>query len=513
MIKTSLFVFTFIVFCISYTNSAPTRIKGISSGILKVGASSILHTWRSTKFININHPNSCWAAKNTVDEQYLIVSSPEVKNFTAIELQGCWGDSGVDQEYITSVYIDYSLDGVNYIPWRNERLNNEYYLQFYPTNANSVSFQYIYPHITARSIKITPRTWVGHISTRLEVYYDTIPRIQTGVVISPSRNASFGSGLRTDKVYHEYWYPLPCDNPQVELSLYLIDQENRYEGASKFKLYAKESTKFGFNAYFDVWGFVDYNNVYAAFVSTLTSSAYNPDRTSDFIALDNQPFYWRASHDNLNQWVVAGSSEIKNYTRIAARPGYHKIFNSSYYEMECVSKIKILHSMDGILFDEYKDINNNGEFFITCSNVDVVTTLVFNPPITARTIKIVPLQWNTHISMRLEVWFQSIPNQQIGYFISPAVNSSTDYPGQQYSDKVWVNYPFAQPCKLPMVQIFFKTASLDFSILTNNIALGGFRADKIFNTSTSHGFGAEFIKFYFSYLKEATATYISYCEY
>eukprot|EP01132_Coremiostelium_polycephalum_P001534 gene1534-1930_t len=290
-----LIIFIFIIFCISFTNST-TNIKGVSTGILKVGASSILHTWRSTKFISINHPNSCWAAKNTVDEQYLIVSSPEVKNFTAIELQGCWGDSGVDQEYITSVYIDYSLDGVNFIPWRNERLNNEYYLQFYPTDANSVSFQYIYPRIMARSIKITPRTWVGHISARLEVYYDTVPRIHSGVVFSPSSNASLGSGLRIDKVYEEYWYPLPCDNPQVELSLSYLRQENKNEFSSKFKAYAKESTKYGFNAYFEVWGYVDYKNFHANYIATC-------DLLGFFVELYT-PMEWVVNQDNVNLYII-----------------------------------------------------------------------------------------------------------------------------------------------------------------------------------------------------------------
>eukprot|EP01132_Coremiostelium_polycephalum_P004635 gene4635-5789_t len=243
-------------------------------------------------------------------------------------------------------------------------------------------------------------------------------------------------------------------------------------------------------------------------LNVVTSSAYNPDRTSDFISLDNQPLYWRASHDNLDQFIMVGSSEIKNYTKIAARAGYHKIFNSSYYEMECVSDFKIYYSMDGHTFTEYKDVNNNVEFQIICSNVDRNTTIALNPPITARTIKIVPVAYYTHISMRLEVWFKLIPNQQIGYVIAPAINTTVEF-GPQYPDEIWVPYQFPQPCSYPKVSLFFKTVSLD---IVKPHFPGGFSIKK-YGNSDSHGFLAEFNREYSSLLREATATYISYCQY
>jgi len=73
--------------------------------------------------------------------------------------------------------------------------------------------------------------------------------------------------------------------------------------------------------------------------------------------------------------------------------------------LQCVSKYKLQYSNDGQTFTDYKEEGETDAKILTGnSDQNTVVKHELSQPITARYIRLVPLSWKGHISMRMELY-------------------------------------------------------------------------------------------------------------
>eukprot|EP01132_Coremiostelium_polycephalum_P004633 gene4633-5787_t len=259
-----------VVFCFIFNNIGVNAlyVKGISSNILNIQASSIAHSAVTTDYIRLNYPNACWSAAFSDQNQYIVVGSPEMKEFSQVQTQG-----GVNNDYVTSVTIQYSEDGINY---QNYVAYNGATVFTANSNTNTIASIILNPPVYARNLKIIPKTWVGWISMRMEVYYRTVPALVIGEVKATVSNGATGSGYRFDYKTNNYYRPQYCETPRVELGLKSLAQtfsispvdQVYVNPAIRSRLSVSASYKNSFIAAFSVWADTKTEEVSATFLST-----------------------------------------------------------------------------------------------------------------------------------------------------------------------------------------------------------------------------------------------------
>ncbi|EDO33337.1 predicted protein, partial [Nematostella vectensis] len=105
---------------------------------------------------------------------------------------------------------------------------------------------------------------------------------------------------------------------------------------------------------------------------------------------------WAAKHNDNKQWLQLDLKSYKTVTRIATQG--RKDAN------QWVTSYRVEYSQDGSVFSSYQ---HNGKDVIFTGNRDRGSVVLhsFDPPITnVRMLRLLPLTWHSHISLRLEFY-------------------------------------------------------------------------------------------------------------
>eukprot|EP01132_Coremiostelium_polycephalum_P007975 gene7975-9809_t len=144
---------------------------------------------------------------------------------------------------------------------------------------------------------------------------------------------------------------------------------------------------------------------------------------------------WKPAHDS-DQYIIAGSDNLKNFTHIKIQGRADATYD------EYVKSYKVEYSNDGISWNEY----NKGQIFKANSDRDTIVTNALVPPIMAKSIKILPIDYHNHVAMRLEIIYRSLPISitKTGKVSSPN-SQGTNPPGERI-DVVKVTFDTPFPC-------------------------------------------------------------------
>ncbi|XP_078354170.1 uncharacterized protein LOC144638790 isoform X2 [Oculina patagonica] len=117
---------------------------------------------------------------------------------------------------------------------------------------------------------------------------------------------------------------------------------------------------------------------------------------------------WTARHNSVNQWLqVDLGSQYFTVTRVATQGRNH----TSPVVQQWVTRYKLQYSNDKATFQFYIEQGQTTDKEFT-GNVDsdTVVSHELNPPIRARYIRFVPVNWKNHISMRVELYGCQVPS-------------------------------------------------------------------------------------------------------
>lgn len=106
---------------------------------------------------------------------------------------------------------------------------------------------------------------------------------------------------------------------------------------------------------------------------------------------------WSAQNNDIHQWIQAALGRLTwvSGVEMQGRPDCCQ---------QWVTKYKVQYSNDGIYWKFVQQTNNQGEkVFDGNTDENTVVTGLFPTPVTASYIRIVPIAWSGHISMRFEV--------------------------------------------------------------------------------------------------------------
>jgi len=107
---------------------------------------------------------------------------------------------------------------------------------------------------------------------------------------------------------------------------------------------------------------------------------------------------WSARTNDLNQWLQVDLGKTMKVARVATQGRY------SGYD-QWVTKYKLQYSDDGVSFQYYKEQGQTTDKeFVGNRDGNTVVYHDLNPPISARYIRFRPTAWESHISMRAEIY-------------------------------------------------------------------------------------------------------------
>ncbi|XP_033102674.1 lactadherin-like, partial [Anneissia japonica] len=98
---------------------------------------------------------------------------------------------------------------------------------------------------------------------------------------------------------------------------------------------------------------------------------------------------WAASSNDLDQWIQADIGALTEITGV--------ITQGHFGYDEWVTSYKVLYSVDGSTFNTIDTV------FTANTDRDTEITNMFSTPVNAQFIRIHPLTWEDHISLRFEV--------------------------------------------------------------------------------------------------------------
>eukprot|EP01132_Coremiostelium_polycephalum_P007938 gene7938-9765_t len=212
---------------------------------------------------------------------------------------------------------------------------------------------------------------------------------------------------------------------------------------------------------------------------------------------------WRPREPIVDSFIYVGSESIKEFNKIELQT-----VTVSATEIEYIKSFKIKYTFDGE--HEYSYLNSSTLTIITdMSNIIGRYYYTFNPPLIARSIKIIPVTWNLRPSAKLEVWTTPVRVVQSGTVRSLGPNIYTPLPdgsgGWLSRDDVKrVNFEKKFPCRNPRIAI--SISALSHSQSTDTMIVVD--AKNISNT----GFDAIFGSWGNSVTWDVIATWIATCE-
>ncbi|PFX33163.1 Neuropilin-2 [Stylophora pistillata] len=122
---------------------------------------------------------------------------------------------------------------------------------------------------------------------------------------------------------------------------------------------------------------------------------------------------WSALNNNFNQWLQVNIGYNSQVTGVATQ--------GMTGNDQWVSRYRIQYSSDGVTFEFYNSTeDSSAKVFYGNKNGDTVVYNMLRPPITARYIRLIPVEWHNHISMRVEIYGCSVVND------SPAPEMTTE---------------------------------------------------------------------------------------
>ncbi|XP_028398876.1 lactadherin-like [Dendronephthya gigantea] len=239
------------------------------------------------------------------------------------------GQSG-SNEWVKIFTVSYSSDGKNFDFHKINGIIREFSGNY---DQNSIVRNPLSPAVTARYIRLHPKTWYRNAAMRFELYGCTVNTI-------------------------------PCKAGEKTLGV---------EDNKKVK------------------------------DSQLTSSSYwSTNHSAAYGRLYNYTgsWGWKAGVDNKKQWIQVDLGKKEVVTGISTQGGR---YYQNYYRYCRVKSYSLKHSLNGTMFESYKD---GGVVKISVGNNDYRTIVknVLSPPITARYIRIHPVSWDRNICMRIELY-------------------------------------------------------------------------------------------------------------
>ncbi|XP_073259033.1 uncharacterized protein [Porites lutea] len=106
---------------------------------------------------------------------------------------------------------------------------------------------------------------------------------------------------------------------------------------------------------------------------------------------------WSSRSNDLNQWLEINLGGYTTLTRVATQ-------GRSDYD-QWVTKYRLQYSDDGVIFQFYKEPHQtSAKVFLANKDRNTIAYNMLNPPITTRFIRIKPMEWRGHISMRMEIY-------------------------------------------------------------------------------------------------------------
>ncbi|CAH3197418.1 unnamed protein product, partial [Porites evermanni] len=106
---------------------------------------------------------------------------------------------------------------------------------------------------------------------------------------------------------------------------------------------------------------------------------------------------WSSLNNDIYQWLQVDLGTYTTVTRIATQG------RSDMYEW--VTKYRLQYSEDGVNFHFYKALaQDSAKVFLANKDRNTIVYNILNPPITTRFIRIKPMEWRGHISMRMEIY-------------------------------------------------------------------------------------------------------------
>lgn len=133
----------------------------------------------------------------------------------------------------------------------------------------------------------------------------------------------------------------------------------------------------------------------SGFCNVTTSSYYDDNYTVLGINIRNQNTYhpcWSARTNDLNQWVRVGSEYLRSICGFEIRGRK----NADQW----IKTFKLKYTINGIDWIDF----NQGIEIIGNTDRDSPVTYVFDPPLRCRTLAFHLLDFNSHMSLRLEVY-------------------------------------------------------------------------------------------------------------
>ncbi|XP_078344006.1 uncharacterized protein LOC144629649 [Oculina patagonica] len=111
---------------------------------------------------------------------------------------------------------------------------------------------------------------------------------------------------------------------------------------------------------------------------------------------------WSALTNDANQWLqVDLGSYYTKVTRVATQ-GRN---NPDAHVNQWITQYKVQYSNNGVDFKYYREQGQNADkVFTGNTDKDTIVSHDLNPPIRARYIRFQPVTWNSHISMRVELY-------------------------------------------------------------------------------------------------------------
>ncbi len=141
----------------------------------------------------------------------------------------------------------------------------------------------------------------------------------------------------------------------------------------------------------------------SGFAIVVASSEWDANHGPGHIRLDYNTkegaSSWSAAVNDSNQWVIVnfGLKPVR-VTRLVTQ-------GRGNYD-QWVTSFKVQYSQDGIYFSDV----DNGRTFAGNYDRNTKVTSFFNQIVFARLIKIIPVTFNGHMSMRLEVFINNLNN-------------------------------------------------------------------------------------------------------
>ncbi|KAL9982726.1 hypothetical protein ACROYT_G004810 [Oculina patagonica] len=151
---------------------------------------------------------------------------------------------------------------------------------------------------------------------------------------------------------------------------------------------------------------------------------------------------WASQTGDQNQWLQVKFGQRVEIRRVATQGRYN-------YD-QWVTSYKLNYSSDSIVFEHYHT-NKDETVFTGNSDRGTVVSHVLNPPIVAQYVRVLPLTWTNHISMRLD-FYGCIPDPPVpaavyplnGQFGTRDLSSNENPPGVPYNVQLAPG-PFGQP--------------------------------------------------------------------